>query len=632
MNGYLQTWRDAWNEIRPEAGRWVTSWKVWVAFFPLGSVALFVNVFNGNSQATWRACVAGYLIGGLMLWLASVSILRRRKTEIVPARTVLIVWFICAAATYLSALVVVARLSGSDLNLTTDSMLIAARCGLTYTLNRAVAVAILASFSLGRAGLRELEETRVELELTLGEVDTYIGATKARYVDFISESIRPRLRQIQRDLALTVSSGMDRDALAVMVDRFDQLTNQDVRPLSHSLIGQESDDQAQVPTWQQRKLDDSLASPPSLRHYIPPVIPVAILLVSVASGWLLSRPATSVVPLSLAAVLWPSACIAIARVMTKPWRRSDRWVHGVVPIVTAMSILFGLVAISMAAFRTGQLRSLSGLNDDQSMLIRTLIVPATIITVAALGWAVSYAPHRLKMLKESVRHANARLEQIIVSREIESERIRQTLSHLVHGPIQGRLALATMILRRMQSADDQSLYGLAGPDESSEGVSIEQVDELLELVETDLDRLSELVTMRTLDEYLRSAANEMRRLATLTWTQSPELGELLEQHPALDRRLTMLVEEVVGNAFRHGRAEFIHVWLDVVEREPLSIDVVVTDDGVGVANSAQGGLGLRMFDALSDSWDLRSDPGSGAVFRARVTDRTALLLTGRAST
>ena len=94
----------------------------------------------------------------------------------------------------------------------------------------------------------------------------------------------------------------------------------------------------------------------------------------------------------------------------------------------------------------------------------------------------------------------------------------------------------------------------------------------------------------------------------------------------------MLVEEVVGNAFRHGRAEFIHVWLDVVEREPLSIDVVVTDDGVGVANSAQGGLGLRMFDALSDSWDLRSDPGSGAVFRARVTDRTALLLTGRAST
>ncbi|MEI6231029.1 MAG: ATP-binding protein [Actinomycetes bacterium] len=624
MNGQWSKYRSWWLDGRAEHGRWVTSWQIWLAFLPLGWSSLFVNVFNGDSRATARACVVGLVVSGLVLWLASLTILRNRRIAPVDWRWVAITWFVAGVAMYVSALFLNAHMANSVTPTLEQTVAVAIRFGLIYMFNRAVAVGIVTFLALGRRRLIELAATREELELTLSEVESYIAATKERYVSFVASSIRPRIRQIQRELARTVDGGFDSESLESLVLRFDQLTNDEVRPLSHSLASREFPGVTTSSGSTSIELTDGDGIRPVLSKYVPSSIPIALVLGSVGLGWLLSRPQTAVVPLSNVAVVWPIICVAVARVIIRWRNESNGQLPPVYVAMTILAIVVGLTRIAVEAFGDGRLSALPGLDEWQTFLLRLTAMSTAILVVTALGWAASYLMFRQQVLDASVRRANAQLEQIILSREIESEQIRQSLAHLVHGPIQGRLALATMILRRLRSGDGSAVSVEAGAGDGMQEIGITQVEELLDLIEEDLDRLPGMIETRSLTGYLRDAAQEMRGLTVLTWTESPDCGELVQANLGLDRRLTMVVEEVIGNAFKHGRAEHIHVWLDVAQRSPLTIEVTVTDDGVGVSPTATAGLGERMFSALSDSWELKPDVGGGTVFWARVTDRSAL--------
>lgn len=77
--------------------------------------------------------------------------------------------------------------------------------------------------------------------------------------------------------------------------------------------------------------------------------------------------------------------------------------------------------------------------------------------------------------------------------------------------------------------------------------------------------------------------------------------------------LGLLIEEAINNAIRHGHARTIDVLVTVAAS---SVDVVVVDDGVGVAESHRVGLGSRWMDAVS-RWEIAREV-RGSRFSASI--------------
>jgi len=71
--------------------------------------------------------------------------------------------------------------------------------------------------------------------------------------------------------------------------------------------------------------------------------------------------------------------------------------------------------------------------------------------------------------------------------------------------------------------------------------------------------------------------------------------------------LSNVVEEAITNAIRHGKARNVEILVAVA---PGAVNVVVTDDGTGLADAAGTGLGSRVLDQVA-TWSLQStDQGS----------------------
>lgn len=77
--------------------------------------------------------------------------------------------------------------------------------------------------------------------------------------------------------------------------------------------------------------------------------------------------------------------------------------------------------------------------------------------------------------------------------------------------------------------------------------------------------------------------------------------------------LSQLVEEAIANAVRHGHARTIDVLVTVTNS---SIDIIVTDDGLGLQQGSRAGLGTSWLDAIA-VWSLTDSEG-GTRLTARL--------------
>lgn len=77
--------------------------------------------------------------------------------------------------------------------------------------------------------------------------------------------------------------------------------------------------------------------------------------------------------------------------------------------------------------------------------------------------------------------------------------------------------------------------------------------------------------------------------------------------------LSHLIEEAISNAVRHGRARSVDVLVTV---SPSRVDVVVTDDGIGVDPHARPGFGSRWLDQVAD-WEITRE-ATGSCLRASI--------------
>lgn len=232
-----------------------------------------------------------------------------------------------------------------------------------------------------------------------------------------------------------------------------------------------------------------------------------------------------------------------------------------------------------------------------------------IVVVSGLGSWRSTALTRLE--EEQIRFERERREQLHrrhVTFEVMSEAART-----LHGSVQTRLTAAALALSQGgQDADDATILA-----------SLEEARSALR------DPLPvqppPLESMHPLDEALHEVTRPWTGLCTITI----DTDERLRHHPDT-HRCALLVEEVVTNAVRHGRAQHIEIIVRSSPTQPRQLEVQVLDDGTphdgwkvrrasGPGTDLTSGLGTQFIEEFSGgSWITDRTSTGQNLLRARI--------------
>ncbi len=614
-----------WSILTAECGRWIASWKIWLFFVPFFYLHLVGRSFNGDVRASAVSALIGLAFNSVLVLACYLVVSRRGSEASGPSWQLwLVVWFLTGFATYLVTAFAYARIAGHGPEHLADSVGLEIRLGLLYALNRLVAASVMIYLDFGRKKTAGLEVTNRSLAEVLSGLDGYIADVQMRCVEFIRESVRPRIDRIRSDVGRLRTADQSSAEIERLVDNLENLAVTDVRELSHSLGGQTTPLHGALhPAPSHSTQDTTLATDAPLRRSIPPLTTTALVMLAPLLIALTSRRLGGVYPVFAVAPIWPVVCVAIGgAVMRLVAKNRSLWAE-LTTLATALAIPVGTIAIGLWAFARQEVPILHLRSIEDALELLWWGFAFLSVCSAGLAWAVAFSAHRVRVLDAQLLVANEQLTHAIASRELECDRIRRTLAHLVHGPVQGRLALAAVMLRQWSklspigSLDDSSPIDNAGGGRSS----MEQVQELLGLVEDVLEHLPHMVASRSLRDFLPKKANELRGFVDLRWHVADELFELLGAHLGLERRVTLVVEEAIANAFRHGLAERVDVVIALESLEAIEVSISVTDDGIGVSASDSTGLGMTMFGALTSPWRLGTDSHGRTFFTALVADR-----------
>jgi hypothetical protein len=198
-------------------------------------------------------------------------------------------------------------------------------------------------------------------------------------------------------------------------------------------------------------------------------------------------------------------------------------------------------------------------------------------------------PHALELIRNDELKASGALQEAVT--KVVSDEFSHALSHrwaiFIHGKILTRLAATALKLetasqagdtQSFNSAVDSLLYLLKNPDAEFE----QEITDLETEVSSRLDPWLGLLDVDLhIDQELKSVRNERVR----------ELGEV--------------IEEIISNSMRHGKAQKVN--LRVIRSGERDIQIIAVDDATVAPPEFQGryGLGTRIFNLASDGrWSI----------------------------
>ena len=183
--------------------------------------------------------------------------------------------------------------------------------------------------------------------------------------------------------------------------------------------------------------------------------------------------------------------------------------------------------------------------------------------------------------------------------ELEAARrtTRHDLAHILHGPIQGRLASVRLKLNMLDELKEGRTPG------SSHDSIIELADVINEITH-ELETLGNLREPKphitTMDQIVLLQKNWMGFI-TLSFTCSPPAAAALARDPLLDKKVAATCMEVTTNASRHGAVGELDISVELV-RDDSILRLIAEDDGSGVQSSVTPGMGLKEIEAEGGQW------------------------------
>ena len=535
---------------------------VWAPFPIVSTIALMPNGISASDTRGWR------LVVGVQVLFTAIIVLGRWVTQnraTTHPRVVVITVIITAGAVRGGAL-----LLGSALIAGTS----AAPIDLAL---RAANSAVIALFALGLIGVavqftrdyrhdyEELRDRALRLQREVhAPTQSLSDATIASWVG-VRNSLQSAAQSARSALVGTDVSPRSLNAAADVIA--EALATQ-VRPISHGLWAATSD----APP----RLRAHLVAWDALRPWRPPVATIAVLTIMVTAISAINR--VGLMPGLIAAAFITIAVVLMLAATSVIGRRfpSSRFIGVAVLVLTLPFVATIAVLVSNEALGTPP--DLAG-----------SIVLGLAITVGIGGTIfMRRVTAEREILLEALQVRIDAQALDVLARRADGDAWEKSLGTFVHHSVQSELtALRMQLIEAATTGDDAQRT-------ATRNDALARFDRLLTLQPP-------WVHQRSGREVIAEVARAWAGIATVDVTTTHSGTE--DQWAVVGQ----LVEEGVANAVRAGGAR--HVRVDITSDDDASLRVTLEDDGKGIADPLNPGLGTWWLDQVApDAWERRRLP------------------------
>ena len=198
-------------------------------------------------------------------------------------------------------------------------------------------------------------------------------------------------------------------------------------------------------------------------------------------------------------------------------------------------------------------------------------------------------PHSLELIRNDELKASSALQVAVT--KVVSDEFSHALSHrwaiFIHGKILTRLAATALKLETASQAGDTQTFNAA-------------IDSLISLLKNPDAKFDQEVT--DLETEVNSRLDPWLGLLEIELHIDQELMSVRNERV---REVGEVIEELISNSMRHGKAQKVN--LRVMKSGDKEIQIIATDDAAIAPPENQGrfGLGTRIFNLASDGrWSI----------------------------
>jgi hypothetical protein len=578
-----------------EWGKWVLSWKIWAAFALtriVTSTVLFQNDLHISAFRIVGPVVLGYVAAGLVMAAAGATILRDRFNSPPRIAVVLVVWMAAALTLYAVTTLTLDPVGSHEV-----AFAGAMRFAIAFTAKIAVVSLTVSYLAVSRNQTEKLRQSLSRHKEAVANAAPYLNELRRRNIDALNVSLRPNLNILLAE-AHAASANPAAAELSDLPERIQAFGRTEVRELSHRIaVGEAEIAEQQLPELQEEQPEDWRDAAAEMLTVEPPnPIVAGLLMVAATFAWL-NYPTFGRLAVGVALAIAMTLTLAIGGLafnVINPRTQIGRFV-GIFMIFAATMLVTVLMASQTLHTLPAEILDLA-LSESGTLSLPVLLVLA--VTVFFVALLLTGANSRRKRISAELSQADALWTNQMDSMRRESDAVNQRLAQLLHGTIQGRLALASIRLAELQE-----------PGGSPELVKArrEEVIALLESIENELDQWGEIdfaATHQPLDALLAAIRADWLGILDCEWQISPEARQQLTVRPQLTHQVGELAREAVSNARRHGQASRVSIEITLKRTQPVTLEIRVTDNGVGPSSSVTPGLGQTTLGSIGARWVL----------------------------
>ena len=565
--------------------RWCCAWQVGVTLVVLGLVLSAGLTLRLGWSDYLRATAAELLAdaaAAAVLILAAFTVLRSRHIRRQPVWLVLAVWVVVAAVRLGCFALLAPEVVGSILTF-----------NVAIPVWALVIVYIYAGFDDGRTGAREIAEANTTLLGIQEDTQELIDQQRQQLQQVVQRQIVDEVAHLRESVRQLDQPGAAAD-VTTLANQVAEYSTQVVREASHRL--REPDAVLLGPNLRPGSAQVSWPSVLDVyqRARQPILVPVALITMRGVIGSVLRwDPSTllaqGLIFTCLLTLAWAGRA-AIERWIPRPSLRE---------VCLSTALIVGLALVSMWGFALARATA-----PDNPALIPLPAIGIFVFGVFFVGRLVSGVNLRWEQVTAELVAVNAALTQANERLTDELTRAREQLADMLHGPVQGRLAAASMALRLYADAQARGR-----PADLTRALSTATT--LLDQAVEDLDQLGQSPPMAwsSLAVGLEHVRQTWWGLVEVTWTIPESMNR------ATITPVVTVIEELVTNASRHADAR--HVEVVVRSLAESHIDIVVLNDGRPAPVNPVAGSGLGLLARYNGQWVMESSPDGRT--RVKVT-------------
>lgn len=217
-----------------------------------------------------------------------------------------------------------------------------------------------------------------------------------------------------------------------------------------------------------------------------------------------------------------------------------------------------------------------------------------ILLISTSAFGAVYRANSQMITALTTRVDREAIDNVVRQRELAT--IARQAASILHGQVQSRLvACASAIDRAAALKDDAALTQ-----------ALEQARDILE------QPLRLPDPPESLEAAIAGHREQWRGIIDVHLSPGPAV----DLDPTTLHHLSVVVEEAIVNAFRHGEARRVEVQVDATSSDVL---IIVKDDGSGPRRSWTAGTGSAMLTHISGgNWHLRERAEGGGVLEVRL--------------